>query len=64
MILIRTSKQIRTSRMIPSFRACQTLSGLDLSASDRARQIGAMAPMLASESRRRWLMKQWQRRGR
>jgi hypothetical protein len=61
MIQIRTMGQIRTSRMIPSFRACQTLSGLDLSASDRARRIGATAKMLASESRRQWI-KQWQGR--
>ena len=62
MILIRTMGQVRTSRMIPSFRACQTLSGLDLSASDRARQIGAATKILASDSRRRCLIKQWQGR--
>ena len=62
MLLIRTMGQVRTSRMIPSFRACQTLSGLDLSASDRARRIGATAKILASESRRQWLTKQWQGR--
>lgn len=64
MTLIRTMGQIRTSRTIPSFRTCQTLSGLDLSASDRARQIGATAKILASESRRCWLIKQWQGRTR
>lgn len=62
MILVRTMGQIRTSRMIPSFRACQTLSRLDLSASDRARRIGATAKLLASESHRQWLIKQWQGR--
>ncbi|MBW4628283.1 MAG: hypothetical protein KME49_22910 [Brasilonema octagenarum HA4186-MV1] len=61
MILIRTMRQIRTGGMIPSFRACQTLSGLDLSKSDRARSIGASAKMLASEARRQWLLRQWQR---
>ena len=60
MILIRTMRQIRTSGMIASFRACQTLSRLDLSASDRARAIGASAKMLANESRRQWLINQWQ----
>lgn len=60
MLLIRTMKQIRTSSTIPSFRACQTLSRLDLSQSDRARAIGATSKMLASEARRQWLMKQWQ----
>ncbi|MDF5716927.1 MAG: hypothetical protein PUP92_25860 [Rhizonema sp. PD38] len=61
MILVRTIRQIRTGRMIPSFRACQTLSGLDLSRSDRARQIGASAEMLASVARREWLLQQWKR---
>lgn len=61
MILIRTMKQVRTSGMIASFRACQTLSHLDLSASDRARAIGASAKMLAAESRRLWLIKKWNR---
>ncbi len=59
MIRIRTMRQIRTSGMISSFRACQTLSRLDLSKSDRARAIGASAKMLASESRRQWLINQW-----
>lgn len=62
MIRIRTFRQIRTSAMTPSFRACQTLSHLDLSESDRARQIGACAKMLASESRRKWLIQQWDQR--
>ncbi|MEL7037813.1 MAG: hypothetical protein AAFO04_19685 [Cyanobacteria bacterium J06592_8] len=62
MIQIRTMQQIRTSGTIASFRACQTLSRLDLSQSDRARAIGASAKMLASESRRQWLIDQWQRR--
>lgn len=61
MILVRTSGQIRTGRTISSFRACQTLSHLDLSASDRARAIGASAKMLAGEARRQWLIKQWKR---
>ncbi|GAX41490.1 hypothetical protein NIES4075_24630 [Tolypothrix sp. NIES-4075] len=61
MILIRTVRQIRTGGMIPSFRACQTLSGLDLSKSDRARCIGASAKMLASEARRQWHIRQWKR---
>lgn len=61
MILVRTMRQIRTGRMIPSFRACQTLSRLDLSKSDRARQIGASAEMLASVARREWLLQQWKR---
>ncbi len=69
MILVRTTWQIRTCRMIPSFRACQTLSGLDLSKSDsqsdpfgnRARQVGASAEMLASVARREWLLQQWKR---
>jgi hypothetical protein len=59
MILIRTMRQIRTGKMIPSFRACQTLSHLDLSKSDRARCIGASASMLASVARRQWLLNQW-----
>jgi hypothetical protein len=63
MILIRTMRQIRTSGTIASFRACQTLSHLDLSASDRARAIGTSAKMLAGEARRQWLIKQWKRRG-
>ncbi|MBD2181959.1 hypothetical protein H6S82_04900 [Planktothrix sp. FACHB-1355] len=61
MLLIRTMRQVRTGGMISSFRACQTLSGLDLSASDRARCIGASAKMLAGEARRQWLKKQWKR---
>ncbi|MFN6487569.1 MULTISPECIES: hypothetical protein [unclassified Nostoc] len=61
MIQIRTMRQIRTGAMISNFRACQTLSGLDLSSSDRARAIGATAKMLASEARRQWLIKQWKR---
>jgi hypothetical protein len=35
MILIRTMRQFRTGGTIPSFRACQSLSYLDLSKSDR-----------------------------
>ncbi|MDZ8189262.1 MAG: hypothetical protein RMX96_31040 [Nostoc sp. ChiSLP02] len=59
MIQIRTMRQIRTGATISSFRACQTLSGLDLSGSDRARAVGATAKILASEARRQWLIKQW-----
>lgn len=61
MIRVRTMKQVRTSATIASFRACQTLSHLDLSESDRARGIGATAKMLASEARRQWLIGQWKR---
>lgn len=61
MLLVRTMKQVRTSGTIPSCRACRTPSGLDLSRSDRARQVGATARMLANESRRQWLLKQWKR---
>ncbi|KAF3889444.1 MULTISPECIES: hypothetical protein [Nostocales] len=61
MILIRTMRQVRTGATIASFRACQTLSRLDLSASDRARAHGATAKMLAGEARRQWLSKQWKR---
>ncbi len=57
MLLIRTMRQISTSGTIPSFRACQTPSHLDLSGSDRARRIGASAKMLAAEARRQWLLK-------
>lgn len=62
MIQIRTMRQIRTGATIPSFRACRTLSYLDLSESDRARAIGASAKMLAGEARRQWLIKQWKQR--
>ncbi|MBD2773098.1 hypothetical protein [Iningainema tapete] len=62
MILIRTMRQIRTSGTIPSFRSCQTLSHLDLSKSDHARQIGASAKMLEKEARRQWLVQQWKQR--
>lgn len=61
MLLIRTMKQVRTSGTIASCRACRGVSGLDLSRSDRARQIGAMSKMLANEARREWLTKQWKR---
>lgn len=61
MILIRTMRQVRTGATIASFRACQTISGLDLRASDRARAVGATAKMLAGEARRQWLIKQWKR---
>ncbi|MBW4497029.1 MAG: hypothetical protein KME26_29010 [Oscillatoria princeps RMCB-10] len=63
MLLIRTMRQIRTSGTIASLRACQTASHLDLSASDGARRTGASAKMLAAESRRQWLIKQWKRNG-
>lgn len=61
MILIRTMGQVRTSATIASFRACRTVSGLELSSSDRARAVGATSKMLASEARRQWLRKQWKR---
>lgn len=61
MILIRTMRQVRTGATIASFRACQTLSGLDKRTSDRARAVGATAKMLAGEARRQWLIKQWKR---
>ena len=63
MIKLRTMKQVASSRIIPGFRSCRTLSranqGLVL---DRGRIMVGRAQILAQDAHRQWRNGIWQSR--
>lgn len=63
MISIRTMKHVATSRTIPSFRSCRTLSRAAHSLiEDQGRMMTGYAEVLTKDAQRKWLALQWQGR--
>lgn len=63
MMTIRTMKQIASSRTIPSFRSCRTISranqGLIL---DQGRMMMGYAQLLSQDAHRKWRNGTWRSR--
>ena len=61
MITVRTMKHVASSRTIPSFRSCRTISratqGVIL---DQGRMMLGYAQVLTSDSHRKWRNGLWQ----
>ena len=63
MIKVRTIKHIASSRTIPSFRSCRTLSKTpQASILDQGRMVLGYAQILANDSHRKWRNGLWQMR--
>ncbi|MBW4484182.1 MAG: hypothetical protein KME14_16725 [Tildeniella torsiva UHER 1998/13D] len=63
MLMLRTLRQLATSRTIPSFRSAPSRSqGNRLRALDQGRIGHHQSRAQAEEARRQWLQQQWQNR--
>lgn len=63
MITIRTMKQVASSRTIPSFRSCPTISRNSQSLPlDRGRMTMGSAQLLNHDAHRQWRNNAWQLR--
>ena len=62
MLTIRTMNHVSTSRTIPSFRACRSLSRCPSAVQDQGRRLMGVANVLTRDSQRRWRNVLWQGR--
>ncbi len=60
MLAIRTAAHIRGARNVKGFRSCAASTGVPTPELDVDRTLRAEAGQSNSESRRRWLARQWQ----
>lgn len=64
MIVVRSMSHVATSRSIPSFRSCRTLSRTSYSViADQGRTMNGYAQLLARDGQRKWRNIQWYGRG-
>ena len=61
MITFRTTRQVRTSRNIKSFRSCRHVTGVSMAHLGRARLTREKNGLAGREERRMWLAGQWDR---
>ncbi|MBD0334168.1 MAG: hypothetical protein ICV62_01650 [Cyanobacteria bacterium Co-bin13] len=62
MLTVRTMKHVATSRTIPSFRSCRTVSSTPASLiQDQGRMVAGYAQMLVHDSQRQWRDMMWRR---
>lgn len=60
MIIVRSMSHVATSRTIPSFRSCRTLSRASSSViADQGRMMHGYAQLLARDGQRKWRNMQW-----
>ncbi|MEO0824125.1 MAG: hypothetical protein AAFW84_00815 [Cyanobacteria bacterium J06635_15] len=62
MLTIRTMNHVATSRTIPGFRACRSLTGCPSMIQDQGRRMVNYANVLTRDAQRKWRRSMWEGR--